>query len=148
MIGGVDVVFWVRDERAAVDAILRIARRHWKDYVFQNADDLAPLPRIDDSRTPVPSGDQFFVYRDAAAAASWEDQGAVPENANTMLHVLVGKRRQPGTHFRSLTVVCDELTGEMADMIAEIRAAVSAGPDSGRDVKAQGGMRPDAAIHE
>ena len=125
MIGGVDIVFWVPDEGAAVDAILRVVRRHWKDYVFQNADDPRPSPRPPGNWLPTPSGRQFFLYRDDAAARSWNENGAIPENANTMLHVLVGNRWQPGTHFRSLTVVCDEVAGEMESLLDEIRMSLA-----------------------
>ncbi len=130
MIGGVDIVFWAPDEGAAVDAILRIVRRHWKDFVFQNGDDPAPIPRPPGNWLPTPSGRQFFLYRDEAAARSWDDNGAIPENANTMLHVLVGNRWQPGTHFRSLTLVCDEATGEMSQILGEIETSIRDQVDS------------------
>jgi hypothetical protein len=130
MIGGMDFVFWTPDQDAAVCAILRIVCRRWKDYVFQNAADLAPMPRFPQGILPTPTGDQFFIYRNEAAARSWEEFGAIPENANTMLHVLVGKRRQPGTDYRSLTVVCDEAVGETREILDEIEAALRA---EGRD---------------
>jgi hypothetical protein len=126
MIGGMDFVFWTPDQDAAVRDILRIVCRRWKDYVFQNADDLAPMPPLPPGILPTPTGDQFFLYRDESAARSWEEFGAIPENANTMLHVLVGKRRQPGTDYHSLTVVCDEAVGETREILDEIEAALRA----------------------
>jgi hypothetical protein len=123
MIGGTDIVLWVQKHAPVADIIFRTVRRHWPEMVFQNADDESvpclPVRR----RLPRPSGPEYFIYKDGASAQSWGENGAVPENANTMLYVIEGKRRHPDGRRRSLTLVCSELIGEMRDMIENIEAA-------------------------
>jgi hypothetical protein len=121
MIGGTDVVFWVRDDLPAAELILSTVRRHWPQFVFQNAEDASPLPAPNGSGVPQPSGREFFVYKDGSAARNWQEDGAVPANANTMLHVILGHGRKPEAGLRSLTLVCDEQTGEMNSIIDDIK---------------------------
>jgi hypothetical protein len=95
MIGGTDVVLWVRDDLPAADLILRTVRRHWPGFVFQDADDPNPPRALDTFVLPTPSGREFIVYRD---------------------------RRKPEAGLRSLTLVCGRLSGEMAKLIDDVRA--------------------------
>src|SRR5262245_26301105 len=125
MIGGTDVVLWVREDVPAADVILRTVRRSWPGFVFQNADDeSAPFAPPTGPWLPRPSGREFFVYRDERAARAWDEHGATPENTNTMLHVILGNRRQPGTDLKSLTLVCGGLTGEMKTIVDAITAGL------------------------
>src|SRR5262249_23662827 len=127
MIGGTDVVFWVRDglQLEAADLILRTVRRHWPALTFQNANEetATPLPNTD-GYLPKPTGREFFIYRDRQAALSWDEHGAIPENRNAMLHVLLGKRGQPDSDMKSLTLVCDELTPDMRSLIDEVKTGI------------------------
>src|SRR5437899_2528389 len=106
MIGGIDVVFWVPENMPASDVILRSVRRHWPGFVFQNAEDPAPLPKTENHWLPEPSGREFFLYKDNDAAISWLENGAVPENLGTVLYVILGNRHQAELGLRSLTLVC------------------------------------------
>jgi len=124
MIGGTDVVLWARDGGEATDVILRTVHRYWPNFVLENLDDEAPfVPRRRDE-LPNPSGPEFFLYRDEQSALSWEEHGATPENCNMMLHVIVGNRANPGSDLKSLTVVCGELTGQVGQLIDEVRTGL------------------------
>ncbi len=121
---GVDVRMTTPDHGAAADAILRVVRRHWPAVVVQNGDDAEPLPRSPDGFLTKPTQRQFFLYQDDAAYQAWTELGAVPENANTMLHVVLGREIGRGAKASSLTLVCDDLTGGMKAMVGEIRDAL------------------------
>jgi hypothetical protein len=123
MIGGTDTVFWVRDDVPVADIILRAVRRHWPDYAFQDADDTQPAARPLDGKLPQPKGTEFFVYRDVRSAKLWDRYGAAPSNRNTMLYCIVDHRSQPEAHLGSLTIVCDEPTGEVKTILDEIETA-------------------------
>jgi hypothetical protein len=124
MIGGTDVIFWVRDGAEATDVILRTVRRYWPNFVLENLDDPAPyVPRCR-GELPKPSGPEFFLYRDKQSALSWEDCGATPENRDSMLHVIVGNQAKPGGDLKSLTVVCGALTGQIGQLIEEVRTGI------------------------
>jgi hypothetical protein len=126
MIGGTDIVLCVHEDIPTADVIFRAVRQHWPAFVFQNADDeSAPFSPRTELWLPQPSGPEFFIYRDEQAARNWDEDGATPENANTMLHVILGKRRQPQSGLRSLTLVCGTLTGDMKVLIDDIRAEVT-----------------------
>src|SRR5437870_29331 len=108
MIGGTDIILSVRDEAEAVGLILRAIPRHWPRCVYQNADDEATLTADAVATMPRLLGHEFFIYRDPASAASWEQHGAIPENANTMLHVIMGDQGVNNSGLKSITLVCDE----------------------------------------
>jgi hypothetical protein len=122
MIGGTDTVLWVSEGAPAADIILRTVRHHWPDCVVQNADDDVPLPHREGGWLPEPPGREFFIYKDDAAAANWLEHAAAPENVNTMLYVIVGKRRKPDLGLRSLTLVCGDVAGTMRTIIQDIIA--------------------------
>jgi hypothetical protein len=119
MIGGTDVQLWVRNHQDAVALILRTVRCRWPRSVLQNADDSEPFCPSAGDQLPSPTGLGFFICRDTRAARSWDKHGAIPQNSNTMLHVILGEGRQPRSGLKSLTLVCDKLTGEMRDLIEE-----------------------------
>jgi len=120
MIGGTDVVLWIRDDLSPADVILRTIQRHWPNYIFQNGDDPAPFSHKAGPWLPLPTGREFFVYENEKAAHSWHEHGAIPENTNTMLYVILGNRRKQELALRSLTLVCGNLTGTMKAIIADI----------------------------
>jgi hypothetical protein len=125
MIGGTDVELWVRDHSEAVDMIFRTARLHWPHSVFENADDAElRFMRPTGLGLPKPSGREFFIYRNEEAARSWSEHGGIPENANTMLYVILGERLKAEVGLKSLTLVCTELTGEMCEIISELRTGL------------------------
>jgi hypothetical protein len=124
MIGGTDVVLWTRDAVPISDIIFRIVRRHWPEAVFENLEDEEGTSRPVGPGLPQPSDPEYFIFRNTAAARSWDEHGAVPENHNTMLYVIEGTRRSPDRQRHSLTMVCGELNGEMAAIVGEIEAGI------------------------
>ena len=127
MIGGSDKVLWVDASALAADVILRIVRQHWPRFVFQNADEDQPLDAANSSRLTQPDGREFFIYRTAEAAQDWLQSGATDDNKNTLIHVILGKRRKPDLGLRSVTLVGDDWTGELAAILADIQAAFDGG---------------------
>ena len=116
MIGGTDVELSIRADIPAADVILRTVRRHWPNFVLQDADDEATTDRS----LPKPSGPEFFIYRDKQAALSWDEHGASSENFNTMVYVILGTEEPPGSNLRPLTLVCDAVVGEMRELIEDL----------------------------
>src|SRR5437660_1227082 len=109
MIGGTDIELTIRSDIPAADVVFRTVRRHWPNFVFQDADDeTAPYAPNANGSLPKVSGREFFVYRDKQAALSWDEYGAAAENFNTMLYVILGEEDPPGSNLRPLTLVCDE----------------------------------------
>ena len=70
-----------------------------------------------------PVGREFFLYRTADAAQHWLRAGATESNKNTLIHVILGNRRKPDLGLRSVTLVADNWTGELAAILADIQAA-------------------------
>lgn len=125
MIGGSDKVLWVPKSAKAADVILRVVRRHWPKYVFQNADDDAPEP-AQPSALPAPTGREFFLYRDRNAAKAWLKSGATAKNKNTLIYVILGKDLKPARGLRSITLVATDWTGALAKCLADIEAEFDA----------------------
>jgi hypothetical protein len=123
MIGGSDKVLWVDENAPAADLILRTVRQHWPIFVFQNANDDKPLDAATSSGLTKPAGREFFLYRTAEAAQHWLQLGATDENKNTLIHVILGNRRKPDVGLRSITLVGDDWTGELAAILADIQSA-------------------------
>jgi hypothetical protein len=122
MIGGSDVILRVRDDIPPEDVILRTVRNHWPQFVLQNAEEDHVRPRDPNGLLPVPAGPEFFVYRDQIAADDWERNGARPENANLMLHILAFDKMATEVGFTSVTIVCDRVEGDVRTIIEEIRS--------------------------
>jgi hypothetical protein len=121
MIGGTDIELTIRSDIAAAEVIFRTVRRHWPNFVFQDAEDeTVPYTVPTDGILPEPAGPEFFIYRDKQAALSWDKLGADPENFNTMLHVILGEEEPADSGMRSLTLVCDDLVGEMRELVEDI----------------------------
>ncbi|HEV3164273.1 MAG TPA: hypothetical protein VGZ22_09605 [Isosphaeraceae bacterium] len=123
MIGGIDLEFLVRGEVPVADIILRTVRRHWPEYIFENADDPEPAPLYPRWPLPNPTGTEFFIYRDPRAAKSWARYGATKKNAGLMIHVLLGEQQNPPGEFHSMTIVVGDLSGEIKDIIDEVEIA-------------------------
>lgn len=71
---------------SALIAAARAILLHWPDAVFEECSGGALFDRFE----AVPFGrlDELFVYRDAAAAKLWDEEGAVPEALHKMIHVV------------------------------------------------------------
>jgi len=87
MIGGTDRHFPMVRRRLpeALDSAAHAILRRWRRAVFQSAEG-AVFETLGD--VPLSGASELFVYRDAASLLDWETQGATPENATTMIHLL------------------------------------------------------------
>jgi hypothetical protein len=136
MIGGSDKVLWVPEKAPAAKLILKSVRRHWPKFVFQDADDDLPLDPAKLPSLPVPKGREFFLYRDMKAAKEWLKSGATLKNKNTLIYVILGKRRKRDLGLRSITLVGGAWTGVLGTILADIQAAFDGcrknGPPNGQ----------------
>lgn len=115
MIGGQDIVIPTAAGACALDVCLRIIRRQWPQAVFEDA--LTGTVYEDYESIPVGRIQEIFAYQTKDAAKAWEDSGAVPQLANSMVQVLLTKE--------SLTLVVDDRSAPaIAGMIESIRSAV------------------------
>jgi hypothetical protein len=128
MIGGSDKILWVDENAPAGELILRVVRQHWPSFVFQNADEDQPLDAAQSAGLTQPTGGEFFLYRTTEAAQDWLHSGATENNKNTMIHVILGNRRKPELGLRSVTLVTDDWTGELAAILADVQAAFDGVP--------------------
>jgi hypothetical protein len=100
-----------------VDAIVAVLACHWPAAVVHDLDMSEPIlasaakgklsnltshdvvAGIIQDGAGVPLPHEAFVYRDRASFDAWEREGATPENAGSMVHILVG--------LNSMTLVGD-----------------------------------------
>lgn len=110
MMGGIDVRMPSTAGRLSLEVATQAVRQAWPEAVIE---DVVTGDRYDSSRE-IPFGqiEEIFVYRDAAAAAIWDAEGAVPRSSNTMIHLV------PEEGW--VTAVVDERTEEMDGILASI----------------------------
>jgi len=125
-IGGFDFVLLAPQGVCAGDVILRACRRFWqeRECFFQDASSESVYSLRDqwvwDEGT---ASTEFFVFRDAKAAKSWTQSGAVPSNRNTMLHFLVGETDPSNPGLIEVTMVFDRPTKEIRKLIEQLKAS-------------------------
>jgi len=71
---------------------------------------------------------EFFVYRSRADAGSWKAEGAVPANANTMLHFLIGDPAPDDPRLVEVAVVLDKWTPEIRRLIEDLKTRFLSSP--------------------
>lgn len=112
MIGGFDIVIRTTSGVVGLNCCLHIARSLWPNAVFEDARQEAAAGTYRDLQFD--GLDEVFIYRDAEAAREWDELGAEPHLANTMIHVLCSPQ--------SVTIVVDDPEqSEMADFLAAAR---------------------------
>ena len=73
------------------DVIIRRMGWTWPEGVYQDGDSADLYDLFDPWVMEFgPRSREFFVYQDRESAESWNEHGAIPENANKMLHFLIG----------------------------------------------------------
>jgi hypothetical protein len=112
MIGGIETHLQTNAGRAAMEAAVRAIRKRWQLAAFENGITGERYKSLE--QVPFGEIEELFVYRDSALADQWDEEGAIPELANTMIHLL----RDDDT----LTIVVDEQNDEMEKMISAIRS--------------------------
>ncbi len=119
MIGGEDAIIKTFDlERSsALDVCLQILMRYWRHSVVQSG--VSAVVYIRYGAIPLGKEMELMVYRDNEAFKSWNEFGALPNNRNTMVHVLAYSDD-------SLTVVSDDLNAaDMKELLRNIRQAIN-----------------------
>jgi hypothetical protein len=112
MIGGHDICFRTDSSAQVTEGVIRIVRVSWQEAIVENAETGEILHRHALGVRELPT--ELFIYKDAIARNSWMAEGAIPENANLMVHIICGDD--------SMTVVVDEPnTAEMATLLAAVR---------------------------
>lgn len=122
MIGGTDITIETNAGSAAVETAVRLLQQRWPQAVFEDARTGAKR-----GRCFVLSGtgdEEVFVYRDEDIAQEWDDKGADPELANTMLHLLLKEG--------ILTIVLDDPSDPfMIEYLESLRNALLLEPANG-----------------
>jgi hypothetical protein len=86
MIGGVEYQIPARAGESSVRVAVSVIQHKWPRAVFENGE---TGERYNDIREiPFEELREIFVYRDLDAADAWDRDGAVPEDANTMVHLI------------------------------------------------------------
>ena len=115
MIGGIDIRLPSRAGRESVEVAALALRQLWPRAVFEHGETGERYAHFGQ----IAFGDvrELFVYRDCEAADVWDEKGAIPEVANTMVHIL---------HDEGLiTAVVDERNAEMNAIIDAIRSGLN-----------------------
>jgi hypothetical protein len=97
MIGGHDVIIPTTRGAEALDLAVRAVKRFWPQAVLEDAvtgQDLGHYPQIS-----MASREEILAFRDAASAELWNEIGADPTLAGTLLHFILSEG--------ALTVVTD-----------------------------------------
>ncbi len=115
MIGGIDVRLPSAAGLRSIEVAVRALRQYWPHAVVENGDSGERYGSL----SQIPFGDvrELFVYRDGDAADLWDERGAIPEAANTMIHLLYDDGL--------ITAVIDERNPEMEVILEAIRSELS-----------------------
>ena len=120
-IGGIDLIRRAPIGAPVADLILRACRRRWPLGAFQDVEAEEPYSlQAREHWFQETASQEFFIFRDNAAAGSWTREGAVPANANTMLHFLLNDVDEGRRPYCEVTVVCDEVSAEIQALLDEL----------------------------
>jgi hypothetical protein len=116
-IGRQDVVIPTTLERAvALSIAAGLVARRWPQFVVVDGGSGRAFEQLRD----VPFGrvNELLLFRDEQARKSWEELGADPTNANSLIHLL-------SAHSK-LTVVVDDARGEdVSPVLSAIRESLA-----------------------
>jgi hypothetical protein len=120
--GGQDTLMKAPADLPVADVVLRVCGRHWPTCLFQDeGEELYHALNDPDLWLSLTDSAEFFVYRDAAAARKWDEDGFDASDPNSMLYFIVSRSNQAGGRPREVTLVCGELDAEMRGLIAELK---------------------------
>ena len=114
MIGGIDITIPTFAGPMAIDLATRHLRMRWPNAVFEDAVNGTLFSKYAD--LPFRFLREIFVYRDEDARQKWDELGADPSHANTMVHLLVSSS--------TLTVVVDSLDANMKEVVDAIESGL------------------------
>jgi hypothetical protein len=110
MIGGHDISFRTESPAQVTDGAIRIVRAFWPDAILEDAETAELLDPNFVGVRELPG--EVLIYKNEVARDSWAVNGAVPDNANLMIHIVRG--------VDSITIVVDDPSA--AEMPALLRA--------------------------
>jgi hypothetical protein len=115
MIGGVDTSIGGRVDREDIDVLLRLFHAGWPGGVCESSDGaiVISLRRAVGKGAP---GEEFFVYRDEASKASWDEHGLTDDNGEAMVSVIVANDY--------IALVSGESTSESGSLATTTLAAI------------------------
>lgn len=114
MIGGIDVPIPTLAGSSSIEVAVRAIRQRWPSATFENGDTGEHYEQF--QKIPFGEVEELFVYRDSEAASRWDDEGAVPELYNTMIHLIADDDL--------LTVVVDEKDEAIQELLTAIEFAL------------------------
>lgn len=122
-----DIVLEAPPDAPVAELILGRVRRLWLDAWFQDADE-DEVYRLSDIQVVVRGGRsrEFYIYQDRSSVEAWKQDGATPENLETMLYFLIGDISNPENGYRQLTLVCGEKTETIRKLILDLNLSFRA----------------------
>jgi hypothetical protein len=130
-IGGIDVLLHAPAGECIADMMLRACRELWADSepCFQDGESTDVHSFSDPWVWRVgTTSREFFVYRSRADADAWEAEGAVPANANSMFHFLIGGPGPNEPGFLEVALVFDKWTPEVRRLIRDLEIRFASTP--------------------
>ena len=118
MISGDDIIIKTQFPQELAEETVKMIRLEWKQLLIENADsgDLIAFGSL--FYQPLPN--EFFVYKDALAKESWDDQGACSQNANTMFHIILQDRQVTLVVDDPLSPACRNVIGTLKEFAREL----------------------------
>ena len=124
-VGGIDILLYAPAGECIVDVLLRACKELWRgsEVCFQDGGSTEVRSLNDPWVWRVgTTSREFFVYRGSADADLWRAEGAVPANANTMFHFLIGDAVADG-RFLEVDLVVDKRTPAVRRFVQELRSS-------------------------
>ncbi len=113
------------------DVLVRACREFWpnRECLFQDAHEHVTHPLSDSWVWTVGvARNEFSIYRDEAAAASWEAKGAVKSNANMMIHFIIGDPLLDDPRVAEVAVIFDKWTPEIRRLLRDLKTSLVSTP--------------------
>jgi hypothetical protein len=123
-IGGQDVVLRAPACESIADVILRACRKYWfpAGCRFQDAQEQQVHSFSDPWVWMVgTSRNEFSVYQDDVAVASWRERGATKQNANTMFHFIIGEPLAEEPSLIEVAMIFDKLTPDVRAFVSNLQ---------------------------
>lgn len=119
MVSGRDAIFETPRQGFDVRILLEAVLNLWPDAQFQEADDEQAKPLAE---AAIGNSREFFVYKNEAAATSWNDEGWTEQHENDLAHFIV--QDDPTDRDRlHVTVVIGSVTEDTQRLLDDVLAA-------------------------
>ena len=118
MISGHDIVIRTHSPQELAVETVKLICFKWKQLLIENVDsgDLIEFEFPFFQSFP----HEFFVYENAIAKHSWDEQGACSQNANTMFHIIVQDRQVTLVVDDPLSPVCRSVIESSTEFASDL----------------------------